>query len=102
LGGIPREGEGHAICEPTVTRKTDCAVCRTLKTELERLRDCLYQTLEAAGMDHGHPEVLRASVAFDALLNVYLRHRSTHGLRSVSFGQPASHSPPDRLEVAGR
>lgn len=72
-----------------------------LRTKLEGLRDHLYRTLEAVGMDHGHPEVLEVSVAFDEILNVYLQHQNAHRAPSAPLGQPASHSPPGRLEAAG-
>lgn len=100
LWGIPPEGDGHAICERTLPRTTDCGACRLLRMKLEGLRDHLYRTLEAAGMDHSHPEVLEVSVAFDELLNVYLRHQDAHRSHSVPLGQPASHSPRGRVEAA--
>lgn len=70
-----------------------------LRAKLEALRNDLYQALEAAGMDHGHPEVLKVSVAFDELLNLYLRHQSLHRRRSASLSQQALPSP-DRLALA--
>lgn len=53
-------------------------------------------------MDHSHPEVLKASAAFDELLNAYLRHQGIHRRRAAPLGSRAIHSPSAYVKVGGR
>lgn len=70
-----RAGRERTMGSPDIA---DCGVCKVLKGKLEAMRAKLYDALEEANMEQGHPKVLQASIAFDHVLNQHLRHQHQH------------------------